>query len=117
MGFVYRGHGYLVLVFYAGALILTQLTTDSILGEGFYTAHPWLKYLGIGAGALLCWVVGRWLNSGVTKRLMDMETGEEVMLPAPRHDFVYIKIEYWGLIGAIVCVVLTVLSEMEIIRF
>jgi hypothetical protein len=117
MGFVSRGHGYLVLVFYVGALILTQLITDSILGEGFYTAHEWPKYLGIGVGALLCWVIGRWLNSGAAKKLMDMETGEEVMLPAPRHDFFYIKMEHWGLIGAASCVVLTALSEMDVIHF
>jgi hypothetical protein len=117
MGFVWRGHGYLVLLFYAGALILTQLIIDSILGDGFYTAHPWPKYLAIGVGALLCWIVGRWLHSGASKRLMDVETGEEVILSAPRHDFFYIKMEYWGLIGAVGCLVLTVLSEMGIISF
>jgi len=117
MGFVSRGHGYLVLVFYVGALVLTQLIIDLILGKGFYTAHAWPKYLGIGLGALLCWVVGRWLNSGSAKRLMDLETGEEVVLPAPSHDFFYIKIEYWGLIGAVGCLILTVLSEMGLIRF
>jgi hypothetical protein len=117
MGIVFRGHGYLVLVFYAGALILTQLIIDLILGDGFYTAHAWPKYLGIGMGALLCWVVGRWLNSGAAKRLMDLETGEEVVAPAPRHDFFYIKIEHWRLIGALGCVVLTALSEMGVIRF
>lgn len=117
MGFVSRGHGYLVLVFYAGALILTQLITDLIGGEGFYTAHAWPKYLAIGAGAVLFWVVGKWLNSGASKRLLDLETGEEFIMPAPRHDFFYVKIEHWGLIGAIGCVVLTVLSETGVIRF
>jgi len=117
MGFVSRGHGYLVLVFYAGALILTQLIIDFILGGGFYNAHTWPKYLGIGLGALLCWVVGKWLNSGAARRLMDMETHEEVVLPTPRHDFFYIKMEHWGIIGAVSCVILTVLSEAGIIDF
>jgi hypothetical protein len=113
---VFKGHGYLVPVFYVAALILTQLVVDYILGEGFYTATAWPKYVGIGLGGLLCWVVGRSLNSGAGRRLVDPETGEEVVLEAPRHDFIFVKVEYWGLIGAITCVVLTVLSELGIVQ-
>jgi hypothetical protein len=116
MMFVWHGHGYLVLVFYVAALILTQLVVDHVQGDGFYTATAWPKYLGIGVGALLCWVVGRWLNSGAGRRLVDPETGEEVILPAPSHDFIFIKVEYWGLIGSIACVVLTALSEFGIVQ-
>lgn len=116
MPFVFRGHGYLVIVFYFGSLVLTQLVVDLILGKGFYTANLWPKYVGVGLGALLCWVVGRWLNSGVARRLVDPETGKEAVLPAPRHDFIFIKVEYWGLIGAIACIALTVFSELGIVQ-
>ena len=114
----FRGHGYLVIVFYVGGLIVTQLVVDWFLGKGVYTTRPWPKYLGIGVGAVLCWVVGKWLNSRVPpKRVMDLDKGEELVLPAPSHEFLYLKMEYWGLIGAIGSIVLTVLAELRIINF
>jgi hypothetical protein len=48
---------------------------------------------------------------------MDLDTGEEFVLPAPSHEFLYLKMEYWGLIGAIGSIVLTVLAELRIINF
>jgi len=116
MLFVWHGHGYLVPVFYVAALILTQLLVDHVLGDGFYTATAWPKYLAIGLGGLLCWAVGRSLNSGAARRLVDPETGQEVFLEPPRHDFIFIKVEYWGLIGAIACIALTVFSELGIVQ-
>jgi hypothetical protein len=112
----FRGHGYLVIVFYVGGLIVTQLGVDWVLGKGVYTARAWPKYLGVGLGALLCWVVGKWLNSRVApKRVMDLDTGQEFTLPAPSHEFLYVRMEYWGLLGAIASIVLTALSELKVI--
>jgi len=119
MFFVWRDYGYLVVVFYFGALLLTQLVVDHLLGEGFYSATTWPKDLGVGLGALLCWTVGRWLNSGAGagRRLVDPETGEEVVLKASRHEFFFIRVEYWGIIGVIACIVLTALSELGIVQW
>ena len=64
----FRGYGYLVVVFYVGAFILTQLIVDSILDEGLYTSRTWPKYIAVAVGAILCWLVGRWLHSGVPRR-------------------------------------------------
>jgi hypothetical protein len=114
----FRGHGYLVVVFYAGALILTQLIVDGILGKGVYTSHSWPKYVAVAVGAVSCWLVGRWLNSREpTWRLMDLDTGEEFVLPPPSHEFLYVKIETWGIIGAVACVVITMLAEFDVVRF
>jgi hypothetical protein len=68
-------------------------------------------------GALLCWLVGRWLNSGEPKRLRDLDTGEEFVLPPPSHEFLYVKVEYWGLLGAVACIVITLLAEFGVVRF
>lgn len=114
----FRGHGYLVVVFYIGALVLTQLTVDFVKGEGFYTCHSWPKYLGIGVGALLCWVVGKWLNSGkLPRRFKDLDTGKEMVVPPQYHELFYVKMEYWGLLGAAACFVITLLSQFDITRF
>jgi hypothetical protein len=116
MPFVFRRHGYLVIVFYFGALVLMQVLVDSIFGTGFYAFNAWPKYVAVALGSLLCWTVGKWLNSGAGKRLVDTETGKEVVLPAPSHDFLFIKVEYWGVIGAIACIVSTALWELGIIQ-
>jgi hypothetical protein len=108
-----RGHGYLVIAFYFGALALTQIIVDHLFGKGFYTFNAWPKYVAVAIGSLLCWAVGNWLNSGSAKRLVDFETGEEVVLPRKRHDFMFIKVEHWGVIGAIACIVFTALSEFK----
>lgn len=114
----FRGHGYIVVVFYVGAFILTQLIVDSILGEGLYTSRTWPKYIAVAIGALLCWLVGRWLNSGAPpKRLRDLDTGEEFVLPPRSHELLYLKVEYWGLLGAVACIVITLLAEFGVVRF
>jgi len=114
----FRGHGYLVVVFYVGGFILTQLIVDSILGKGFYTSLTWPKYIAVAVGALGCWLVGRWLNSREpARRLMDLDTGEELVLPPPSHELLYLKMETWGLIGAVACIVITILSEFDVVRF
>ena len=114
----FRGYGYLVVVFYVGAFILTQLIVDSILGEGLYTSRTWPKYIAVAVGAILCWLVGRWLHSGVPpKRLRDLDTGEEFALPPPSHEFLYLKVEYWGLLGAVACIVITLLAEFGVVNF
>ena len=116
MPFLFRGHGYLVIVFYFGALVLIQLAVDSFYGKGFYAFNAWPKYLAVALGSLLCWVIGRWLNSGGVRRFVDPKTGKEVVTTAPRHDFLFVKVEYWGVIGAIACIVSTALWELGTFR-
>jgi hypothetical protein len=114
----FRGHGYLVVVLYGGALVLTQLTVDFLTGEGFYTSHSWPKYLAVGIGAVLCWLVGKWLNSGkLSRRFKDLDSGQEIVLPSQYHEFLYLKMEYWGLLGAAACIVITFLFELDVVRF
>ena len=63
-----RGHGYLVIVFYFGALALTQVIVNSIFGQGFFVLNAWPKYVAVALGSLLCWTVGKRLNSGSAER-------------------------------------------------
>jgi hypothetical protein len=114
----FRGHGYLVVVFYFGALVLTELAVDFVKGKGFYASHSWPKYLAVGVGALLCWLVGKWLNSGKSsRRFKDLDTGQEFVLPPQYHEFLYIKMEYWGLLGAAASIVITFLFQLDVVRF
>jgi hypothetical protein len=94
MLFVSRGYGVLVLVFYFGALLCAQQVIDSICGKDFYSEHIWPKKLAFGIGAVLCWFVGRRLNSGTPKILEDVHTRDRYHFSPPRHDFFFIRIEY-----------------------
>lgn len=102
----------LVIVFYFDALVLMQVAVDSIFGKGFYAFNAWPKYMAVALASLLWWLVGKWLNSGVATRQVERETGKEVILPAPRHDFLFVKVEHWDGIGAIACIVSTALWEL-----
>jgi hypothetical protein len=114
----FRGHGYLVVVFYFGALVLTQLIVDFLKGEGFYTSNSWPKYLAVGIGAVLCWLVGKWLNSGkLSRRFKDLDTGREIVVPPQYHEFLWVRMEYWGLLGAAACIIITVLIALDVVRF
>ncbi len=47
-----------VIVFYFGALVLTQVMVNSIFGKGFFAFNAGPKYVALALGSLLCRTVG-----------------------------------------------------------
>jgi hypothetical protein len=54
--------------------------------------------VGFGAGLLVIWFMGRWLNGRPQKILVDPESGERVILIG-EHSLYWIPMQYWALIG------------------
>ena len=82
--------------------MVAQLVVDALLGEGAYSSNSRL-YGGIGAaiGGAATYAVGTWLERrNAPRRLVDAETGEEVIHQA-RNDLFFIPMKTWGLIGMI----------------
>ncbi len=94
---VWRGFGWLVPVIVMAALILSQLSVDSIYGDGFYTANAWPKQAAFVAAAVLVGFLGFFLNHMKRGYLVDEETGE-VVGKAPSHSLFFIPVEYWAVI-------------------
>ena len=99
---IWRGWGFLAAVLIFGGLVVAQLVVDAVLGEGTYSSNSRL-YGGIGAaiGGAATYGVGQWLERrNPARRLVDAETGEEVIHHA-RNDLFFIPMKIWGLIGII----------------
>jgi len=95
---IFRGYGLLVLVFVFGCSLTANLIANKVSGsEAYWEEHMWPVGLAQLCAGGLCWVVGTALHRRRARRLMDPETGEEVVL-APSHDLFFIKMEYWGII-------------------
>ena len=73
---VWRGFGWLVPVVVFAALVLSQLSVDSLYGEGFYTANTWPKQAAFILGAIAVGLLGFILNHVKRQILVDEETGE-----------------------------------------
>lgn len=92
---IWSGHGYLVAIFFFIGLVVTQLIMDSVLGDGYYTAHTWPKSLAMMIIGAACWFAGRKMNLEPT---IDPETGATTTIPTSKHTLFFIKLEYWSLI-------------------
>ena len=107
---IWRGSGGLVII--AGILVclVTNIVTSKAFDESnYFQAHLWPKLAALGITGLMCWFLGRYLHSRPPQLVLDETTGEEVELK-PRHDFMFIKIEYWGVIYILIAFVVLVMN-------
>lgn len=97
MFLVWRGHGYLVVVFCLLGVAASSLLTDFAGLPDNPTAMA-----VCGAVGYALWVVGKRLNDPLRERLLlDPVTGETVRL-VDRHDLFWIRMEYWCVAPALV---------------
>lgn len=91
---IWSGKGVLaVLVLLVALLITTQIWSAS---------HEFDIALGAALilAAVFSWFMGRKWNSAEGKVFIDKESGQEMMVK-PNHSIFWIKMEYWGVIFAL----------------
>ncbi|MDQ1558488.1 MAG: hypothetical protein QOD32_1548 [Pyrinomonadaceae bacterium] len=93
----WSGLGILVPILTFFVLVLTQVLTDSLFGDGAYTAHGLPKLLALWGAAALMWLFGSLLARRPGRVLFDPQTGQQVLLKS-RHTFFFIHVEYWAYI-------------------
>ena len=103
---IWRGAGGLVL----GIALVVFLALNIIISKTFeapdyFEKNLWPKLAGFGITGACCWFLGRYLNSRPPRIVIDQATGQEIQLK-PRHELMFIKMEYWGLIFAAIGLVL-----------
>lgn len=77
--------------------LLVALTTGVDSKNDFVASIVFLiATISLIAGAAANWFIGRRLNGGEGRVLVDPKTGEEVVLRS-RHDFFFVKMEYWSI--------------------
>ncbi len=98
---IWSGLGFLVPVIGFLGLLASAMLMDVLFDDDQYAkSHVWPQLVGwLAAGAML-WFLGRYLNRGRARRMIDAQTGELVVL-RNNHSFFFIPMEYW----ALVCVI------------
>ncbi len=73
--------GILIGLLGLACLALTQLTVNAAMQDDqFYRSHGWPKLLGLWIAAGLSWPIGRAMNRGHERQLLDPESGEPVVV-------------------------------------
>ena len=110
MVFIWRGAGGFVII--AGILVclFTNIVTSKMFDESnYFQGHLWPKLAALAITGLLCWFGGRYLHSRPSQLVLDETTGEQAEAK-PIHDFMFIKMEYWGVIYGVIAMVLLVMN-------
>ena len=105
---IWRGAGGLVILIGLVVCLFVNVVTSSAFNENnYFQAHLWPKLAALGLIGASCWFLGRFLNTRPPQVFVDETTGQEVEVK-PRHELMFIKMEYWGIIFAIIGLVLLV---------
>jgi hypothetical protein len=91
---VWRGWGILVVVLSFAALLLTQVASDAMFGEGYYAARGWPKFVGLALAAAFVWLFSRLLDARSGRVVIDKETGEQLTLRGGEHLF-FVPVRVW----------------------
>lgn len=98
---MYKGKGYLGLLIPAVFVIVTNLTLDSLFGEGFYKSHKFIPALTVVSAGITLWLIGKKLNDVEPRELMDLKTREIVVIK-DTHSIFGVPLEYFaGIITAL----------------
>lgn len=78
-----RGHGRWIPVIWFAALAVTDVSTNAVLGAGYYQQHDWPKFLGTALAGAVFMVWGKRLNR------------TEARWPH-KHGLLLVPMEYWA---------------------
>lgn len=98
---VWRGYGIVVALLAFAALLLTEVTVESVFGDQtYYQSHGWPKFLALVVAAGAVWALARGLQ-GRDRIVVDKATGHELVL-RDRHDLFFVPLRYWpGILVAV----------------
>lgn len=92
---IWSGLGFLVAILGFGSLILTEYLSEIITkNDQFYQENDWVKMTGMVLAAALTLGLHKLLNLQKAKRVIDTETGEEIVL-RKNHSFFFIPVKWW----------------------
>lgn len=93
---IWRGYGWLVPVIVIASYIGTHYSINSMNGDGYFEANPWVKLTILFGDIMVIGLLGYFLNYKYRATLIDEETAEE--LRSPSHTLFFIPIQYWAII-------------------
>ena len=60
-------------------------------------------FISLALSSFACWKVGKRMNGGEGRILIDPDTSEKVLLKH-EHTFWFIKLEYWGVLWGVLSI-------------
>lgn len=101
---VWRGGGPVVLIIGIVACLFTNIVTSKLFDENnYFQGHLWPKIAALVTAGVGCWFFGKYLYS-LPPRLLRNHKGEDVLMKY-EHDFMMIKVQYWGVIYVLIAFV------------
>ncbi len=94
---IFQGAGIFVLLALAIFIPFGYLV-DLFLGPDYYRSHVWPKSLCLILSGAVVWFIGKSLNE---------ESNENEF--APIHSFMFLKMEYWGVVFAAIALLIFLL--------
>lgn len=93
---IWSGWGVAVPVITFAFLLLFDAATAAYFGdESYYAENAWPKFAAMLLAAIVVWFLGRYLNSGTGRVVVDQETQEQLILKRT-HTFFWLRMEYWA---------------------
>lgn len=110
MIFIWQGIGAVALIIPIIVCLVINIVTSRVLEEpNYFQGHLWPKLAALGITGLCCGVLGLYVNRKPPRIEIDKETGREIEVK-PDHSFMFIKLEYWGVIFVGIGVVILLLN-------
>ena len=100
----WKGNGYLALVIPVMLMLIVSILFSLITGIDLNKEPNVIPlFIGLLISSFTCWKVGKRMNGGEGRILIDPNTSEKVLLKH-EHTFWFIKLEYWGVIWGIISI-------------
>jgi hypothetical protein len=99
---IWSGLGFLVAVITFGVCLLMNVVLDAQLGEGYYSSHPWAVGAALIIGGLISAVAGFVLKARNQREVIDVQTGELMVLNQSHHTFFFVPMHWAGIVIAVI---------------
>jgi hypothetical protein len=102
---IWRGWGVLIAVIVFGSSLAANFICNAVYGSTYYDQHKWPFAVSLAISAAICWIWGAAMAKKPDRVVVDKQTGQEMILRAPRPALFFIPLQYWGPILLVVAVV------------
>jgi hypothetical protein len=94
---IWSGWGFVIVVLAFASLVFTEIGVERVYGDSdYYQAHGWPKMLALLIAAAVSIPLGRLMNHGADRDLIDPETMKRVVVTAaPRHTLFFLPVQHW----------------------
>jgi hypothetical protein len=95
---MFSGYGWTVLVVFFGIFLGSLFFFKDFKQDAPLYFSPWPELICMALNVVACWFLGRWLNRGLPRRVVEFEFAP---LATTGHTFCFVRVEYCGIFAVI----------------